>query len=445
CFPCRCHRCPHLPTKIYEKSEKPCVLSEYMKQYPLHSINIPRESFKPKVSYEMVKMPMEDISTTKRDYVAHEVLPPKFNTPEKYVKSDESMDLTSTYKQDYYSCPISRVPPCLPCVTKHSHSNEMDTNTTYKEDYMMWNEPKTELIRPDNRFHPSEEKFDHKTVVQDDYICRGPVTTQSCKPLNVIQKTKSPFKSITNYKVNYVPHPLEKRYVREKEKYHVSEDPFVGLTTHKDSYKGLAGQPAKLAKPCQVKFIHDLPFSFTTEFQEKYQAWPQPPIFTKKPDVTRLPLERMDLHTTTQTDYKWPNGKPAKMSRHLTQLKKSSEPFCSSSTMKEDYKPWFCKRQSPVIHAPEMVFPAEPMDFSTTFQTHYVPHPLTVKKSYKPRCSRVKHHTLLDAKTTYNTSYTPKGTVRCLASYKVPPGYIFQGTDDDGHHFYLPVSKKDDL
>ncbi|XP_068280240.1 stabilizer of axonemal microtubules 1-like isoform X6 [Nyctibius grandis] len=442
----RCHRCPHLPTWPYKKCEKPCMLSEYTDQYHLYPITLPRGSFKPKEAYKMAQISMEGISTTKGDYIAHEVLPQKRKPPEKHVKSDESMDLTSTYKQDYNSYPqVSQVPSCLPRATRCVPSAKMDTNTTYKGDYVLWNEPKTEMIRPNNRFCPSEEKFDHKTIVQDDYLYRGPVATQSCKPLNLVQKNKVPFENTTNYRVNYVPHPLKKRYIHKYEKYKVNEIPFDGLTTHKISYKGLAGQPAKLAKPYQTKRLHDLPFSSTTEFQEKYQAWPRPLVFTKKPDVYLPSLEKMDLHTTTQIHYKHPNGKPAKICRSLPQLKKSTEPFNSSSIMKEDYKPWLCKRLKPITHAPELTFPAKPMDCLTTFQAHYVPHPLTVMKNYKPGWSGPNQHTLLDAKTTYGTSYTPKRIVRCLASYKDPPGYVFEGTDADGHSLYLPASKSECL
>ncbi|XP_010138083.1 PREDICTED: protein FAM154A-like, partial [Buceros rhinoceros silvestris] len=58
------HRCPHLRTRLYEKSEKPCMLSEYMEQYPLYSITVPGGSFKPKKAYKMAQIPMEGTSTT---------------------------------------------------------------------------------------------------------------------------------------------------------------------------------------------------------------------------------------------------------------------------------------------------------------------------------------------------------------------------------------------
>nr|XP_009932780.1 PREDICTED: protein FAM154A [Opisthocomus hoazin] len=421
------------------------MLSEYMEQYPLYPATLPRGSFKPKEAYKTAQIPMDGISTTKRDYMAHEVLPQKLKPSENYIKSDERMDLTSTYKQDYNFYPVSQVPPCLPSVTRHICSAKMDTTTTYKDDYVLWNELKTELIRPNDRFRPTEEKFDYRTIAQDDYLYRGPVATHSCKPLNQVQKSKAPFDDTTSYRVNYVPHPLQKCLACRCETYKASKVPFDGLTTHKVSYKGLAGQPAKLAKPYQPKVPCDLPFSSTTEFQEKYQAWPRPPVFTKKPRVYLPSLEKMDLHTTTQIHYKHPNGKPANMCRPFVQFKKGTKPFNSSSVMKEDYKPWLCKRVEPITHAPELTLPAKPMDCLTTFQTHYVPHPLTVTKSYKPGWSGPKHHTPLDAKTVYATTYTPKGIVRCLASYKHPPGYIFKGIDAEGHSLYIPASKSESL
>uniref|UniRef100_A0A8C7EF55 Stabilizer of axonemal microtubules 1 n=1 Tax=Nothoprocta perdicaria TaxID=30464 RepID=A0A8C7EF55_NOTPE len=421
--------------------EKPCFLTEYMEKYPLYPSSHPRHSFKPREEYTKPQTPMEGISTVKRDYVAHEVFPPKFKPPEKIVKSDESMDLISTYRQDYNPYPICQVPPCLPRENKHTCSDKMDTWTTYKGDYVQWNEPKRGMIRPDDAYRPSEEKFDHRTHVQDDYLYRGPVATKSFKPVNQAQGNKDPFETATNYKVDYVLHPLEKPYVHKREKYKASEVPFDGLTTHKISYKGLAGQPAKLAKPCQSRPQHDLPFSSTTEFQEKYRTWPLPPLFSKKPAVYVPPEEKMDLHTTTQLHYKHPHGQPARICRSLVQFKKNTEPFTSSSTMKEDYKPWQCKRTKPIVPAPQMTCPSEPSDYSTTFQTHFRPHPLCITQSCKPRWPGPRPWTPLEAKTTYATSYTPKRTSRCLASYKEPPGYVFKGSDEIGHKLFLPVFK----
>ncbi|XP_010155645.1 PREDICTED: protein FAM154A, partial [Eurypyga helias] len=482
------HRCPHPRFTPYEDSCQLCNQSEYKEQYSSHPFTLPRSSFKPKEKYKMPQIPMEGISSTKRDYVGYEVLPQK-RPPRKHVKSGEPMDLTSTYKKDYISYAVCQVRPCLPRVKKHIPCAKMNTTTTYKggrwdegcrsssrctlpplpfllpspcsprmwsdktgflldqwfvqDDYVLWNEPKTELIRPNNKLPPLEGKFNHRTNVQDEYHYRGPVVTQGCKPLNPLQKNKPAFENMTSYRANYVLHPVEKHHVHKCEKYKASKGPFDDLTTYKDSYKGLAGQPAKSAKPCLPKIHHDLPFSSKSEFQENYKGWSQRPVF-KKPDVYHPPVEKMDLHTTTQMHYKQhPKNKPVKMCLSLAQLKRSTKPFNASSVMKEDYKPWLCKKLQPITHPPELTFPAKPMDFSTTSQTHYVSHPRIVTKSCKPALSGPKHHTVLDAKTIYNTSYTPKAVVRCLASYKDPPGYVFKGTDADGHYLYAPASKSE--
>ncbi|KAM6391970.1 stabilizer of axonemal microtubules 1 [Rhynochetos jubatus] len=436
------HCCPHLRSRPYEDGDKPSNQSEYTEQYTLHPFTIPRDSFKPKEEYKMARIPMEVVSSTKRDYIAYEVLPQK-RPPHKYVKSTKHMDLTSTYKKDYNTYAVCQVPPCLCEVKRHIPCAKMNTKTTYEDDYVLWDEPKTELIRPSDKFPPLEGKFNHRTSVQDDYLYRGPVATQGCKPPNLLQKSKAAFENVTSYGENYVLHPVKEHYVHKYEEYKASKGLFDGHTTHRDSYKGLAGQPAKLVKPCMPKIHHGLPFSSKTEFQEKYQGWSQRPVF-KKTDVYHPPREEMDLHTTAYMHYKGhPNAKPVKMCQSFAQLKKSTEPFNSSSVMKEDYKPWLCRRLKPITHAPELTFPAKSMDCSTTSQTHYVSHPLTVTKRYKPGWSGPKHHTLLDAKTTYNTSYTPKAVVRCLASYKNPPGYVFETTDADGHSLYAPASKSE--
>lgn len=83
----------------------------------------------------VLKPRLNDVIIHRRDYVAHEVLPQKLKEPEKHVKSDESMDLTSVYKQDYNSYPICQVPPCLPCETREISTAKMNTKSTYKGMY----------------------------------------------------------------------------------------------------------------------------------------------------------------------------------------------------------------------------------------------------------------------------------------------------------------------
>ncbi|XP_063149162.1 stabilizer of axonemal microtubules 1 [Candoia aspera] len=433
------HHCPHLPTRPFEMNEKPCLLSEYTEKYPLYPNIPPRESCKPKAEYEQQPVPMEGLSTTKRDYIPHEVFRIKQKPPDKYVKKDGSMDLQSTYRQDYNPHTIARVPPCLPQEQNYSSAEKMTTIPTYKSDYLAWNQPKREMIKPDNSYHPSEKKFDFRTTHQDEYLYKGPITTKNYKPLRPPQISKTPLENMTNYKLNYVVHPIPKRFVHTQEPFKSCDVPFDGLTTHKLSYKGLAGEPAKSTKP---DYIRPDPSDFlgTTEFKEKYLAWPVSAPFSRKPVVYTPPKEKMDLQTSAQIHYGNPHGRPATSCKPLARVPEHTEPFGHCSTMKEHFKAWHSERPKPILPRTEITLPAEPMDLITSFQTHYVPHLLPSTKNFRPRLPVARPHVPFVGETTYATSYTAKEVHICPASFKEPPGYHFDKIDEGGHRRFRPAS-----
>ncbi|XP_053155690.1 stabilizer of axonemal microtubules 1 [Hemicordylus capensis] len=440
CEICNCgrHRCPHLITRPYEMNEKPCLLSEYTEKYPLYPNTQPRESCKPTAEYKKQDVPMEGISTARRDYVPHQVFPIKQRPPDQYVRRDENMDLLSTYRKDYNPYSISRVAPCLPREQNYFSDEKMTTIPTYKGDYVAWNQPKRDMIKPDNTFRPSEDTFDHKTTTQDDYLYKGPVATKSCKPSYTPHICKVPLEDMTNYKLNYVIHPLTKRYVHEHEPYKPNDVPFEGLTTHKLSYKGLQGDPAKSLKPSYKRPDLDT-FAGTTEFRENYLAWPTPAPFTRKREVYTPPKDKMDLRTSAQIHYGNPHGRPATSCKPMGRVVQCTDPFDHRSTMKDDYKAWQYSKPEAIVPHQELKLPAVPMDTLTTFKTHYVPHPLPFTKSFRPRL-QARAHLPFAGETTYATSYTPKEIHICPASFKEPPGYVFEKIDEAGHKRFRPAS-----
>ncbi|XP_004678068.1 PREDICTED: protein FAM154A [Condylura cristata] len=436
------HHCPHLSTKIYDKTEKPCLLSEYTENYPLYHSYLPRESFKPKGEYRKGSIPMEGLTTSRRDFGPHKVLPVKLYQPEPFVPSEENMDLLTTYKQDYNPYPLCRVDPVKPRDSKYPCSDKMECLPTYKADYLPWNQPRRELLRPEQQFRPPSTRFENRTTHQDDYSVKGLVNTPSFKPLAKPRACNIPLEDLTNYKMSYVAHPMEKRFVHEPDKFRPCEIPFESLTTHKDSYRGLRGEPAKSLRPPGRVCGLDTPFSNTTEFRDKYQAWPTPQMYSKAPVSYVPPEEKMDFLTTVQAHYTYPKGAPAKSCRPVLPVKKSGR-FESSTTTKDDYKQWSSKRMEPVKPVPQLNFPSEPLDCLTTMRAHYVPHPPISTKSCKPLWSSPRGNVPVEGKTTYTISFTPKEMSRCLASYPEPPGYVFEETDPLGHRIYRPVSQRD--
>uniref|UniRef100_A0A8C5Z3I7 Stabilizer of axonemal microtubules 1 n=1 Tax=Marmota marmota marmota TaxID=9994 RepID=A0A8C5Z3I7_MARMA len=442
CDLCCCgrHHCPHLPTKIYDQTQKPCLLSEYTENYPVYHSYLPRESFKPRKEYQKGSIPMEGLSTSRRDYGPHKMAPVKIYKPEPFIPSGENMDLLTTYKQDYNPYPLCRVDPIKPRDSKYPCGDKMECLPTYKADYLPWNQPRRELLRPEHKRWLESTKFDSRTIHQDDYSMKGLVTTRSCKPPAMPNLCNIPLEDLTNYKMSYVAHPVEKRFVHEAEKFRPCEIPFESLTTHKESYRGLLGEPAKSSKPPARLQGTDTPFSNTTEFRDKYQAWPTPQLFSKAPVAFVPPEEKMDLLTTVQAHYTYPKGAPAQSCQPVLPIKKSFR-FEGSTTTKDDYKQWDSKRTEMAKPIPHLGFPTEPLDCLTTFRAHYVPHPPISTKSCKPPWSGPRANIPLEGQTTYSISFTPKEMCKCPAAYPEPPGYIFEEVDALGHRLYRPVSR----
>ncbi|XP_013203698.1 stabilizer of axonemal microtubules 1 [Microtus ochrogaster] len=382
---------------------------------------------------------MEGLTTARRDFGLHKMVPVKFHQPDPYIPSEENMDLLTTYKQDFNYLPVCQVGPIKPRDTKFPNY-KIQYLPTYKVDYIPWNQPKRELLRPPNKYRPESAKFENRTTHQDDYTMKGLVTTESCKPPAKPKLCNIPLEDLTNYKMSYVPHPVEKRYVKEPEKFIPCDIPFENLTTHKESYRGLLGEPAKSSKPPAKCPVQDIPFSNSTEFQDKFQAWPTPQIPTKAPVPYVPPEEKMDLLTTVQTHYRYCKGSPAHTCRPVPSIKKSSC-FESSTTTKDDYKHWAAALTKPVKPVPHLTLPVEPLDCQTTTKICYVPHPPITTKNYKPPWLGLQRNIPVEGQTTYSISFTPKEMGRCPASYTEPPGYIFEEVDAIGHRIYRSISQ----
>ncbi|XP_074052122.1 stabilizer of axonemal microtubules 1 isoform X2 [Macrotis lagotis] len=379
-----------------------------------------------------------------RDYGPHRVLPMKLKPPEQFIPNEENMDLTTTYKQDFNPYPVCRVDSFRPCENRHTSKDRMESLPTYKADYLPWNQPKRDPIKPDLSYRPTAARFDYRTTHQDDFPFKGIVPTVSCKPHCQQSLYTLPLEDLTNYKLNYVAHPLEKRVQVEMTRFKPSEAPFDPLTTHKEAFRGLTGEPAKSVKPNPKVSSCEIPFNNTTEFREKYQVWPIPQTFSRVPMTYVPPEEKMDLLTTVQAHYTYQKGDPAQCIRPVIQPKKSGH-FESSTTNRDDFKQWPTAKPVPIKPIAQLNLPKGPMDYLTTTKTYFVPHPPIVTKSCKPFIPPARNEIPLIGETTYNISYTPKEQVKCLASYPEPPGYVFDEVDAFGHKLYHPVSHSDQI
>ncbi|XP_017656700.2 stabilizer of axonemal microtubules 1 [Nannospalax galili] len=381
---------------------------------------------------------MEVLTTSRRDFGLHKMVPVKLHQPDQYIPSEENMDLLTTYKQDFNSYPVCQVGAIKPRDSKFPCCDKIRYLPTYKADYLPWNQPRRELLHPPHKYRPASTNFDNRTTHQDDYSVKGLVNTVSCKPPANPKLCNIPLEDPTNYKMSYVAHPVEKPFVHQAE-FKPCEIPFENLTTHKEFYQGLRGKPAKSTKP-PARPPELITFSNTTEFKDKYRAWPTPQIYSKAPITYVPPEEKMDLLTTVQTHFRYCKHTPAQSCRPVLPVKKSSH-FESPTTTKDDYKQWDSIQTKPIKPIPQLNFPTEPLDYQTTTKTYYVSYPPISTKSCKPAWVGPRQNIPVEGQTTYAISFTPMEMGRCPASYKEPPGYIFEEVDTLGHKMYRPVSQ----
>ncbi|XP_068090491.1 stabilizer of axonemal microtubules 1 isoform X2 [Hyperolius riggenbachi] len=428
------HRCPYLASRLYENLDEPCFLSEYADMFTMHQCK-PVTSCKPKDVYHKSPKEMEFLSTFRSDYVPHAVMPKKLQVLSKYEPSKEHMDLNTIYKQDYCPYCVRPCPSFKPLQSRIASKSKMDSKSTYKGDYQLWNTCKRQSMKPPNAYRPPTGKFDIKSTFQDHFQFWSPCRSRSCKPINVSLGSQVPFDSLTNYRVDYIPYTVQRIRLGEKEKYKPSDEPFDSLTTNKQDYKGLPGETTKSLKPIHGLVKWGIPFNHTSEFQDKYKVWPQPPPYEKKILTYTEPTGKMDLLSTTQCDYTPHMFQPKTNFKPVSQYQKHSDNFEAISIMKEDYKPWRGKKTTPLKPQAYRINSSGPFLDMTTVKHDYVPHPLQYTMSFKPANKAFISSAPMDDQTTHRTTYTVKPFQVCPFQ-KVADGHDYIKNDANGQRRY---------
>lgn len=150
------------------------------------------------------------------------------------------------------------------------------------DEFRTWPLQRRQPYRVTDNLTLNAGKFCGTTTFKDDFRpIVGIVASQPCKPpsSSVEQREHVPFNGVTNYRMQYVPHPAEAL----KRPSSVSSQ---RLHNHI--------QPTDAAPM----------FQGTTEFREKYQAWPQSARKPKRQAAKYVaPAGHMNFHSTTHMDY----------------------------------------------------------------------------------------------------------------------------------------------
>ncbi|XP_005148788.2 stabilizer of axonemal microtubules 2 [Melopsittacus undulatus] len=438
CEICTCgrHRCLHKPTRIYDNGQQPCLTTEYVEKYPKYSNISPPWSFKPKQEYQMHHGKMEGITTFKSDYLPYNIVKRHFQVQEEYKPKTGEIELGTTYQKDYNAHKIEPVTLVRPLERKHTTGGKLDTIPTYQDDYRSWEVQRREATKAVCVYHPPTEKFGNSTTFQDDFAPRELNPRQSFKPPCVAKLSDVPFDGVTSHRTSYIAHQLEPKFIRPKEEYKPSNQPFIDLTTHRNDFKGLPGELAKSCKPEIAKVSTNARFKGVTEFQDRFQPW-----LVSLPEVRKTreyvpPSGSMDFNSTSHLDYIKHEISPVFPIRPVSNRRRTNAPFQGITTMKEDFKAWGTCQQEIIKKQQEIPKPMGKFYDLTTFKSHYIPHQITPVQSFKPVHAIALNPGPFHDETMYRTEYTPKKPEICPANYPSPPGYVYVNTDSYGHKFF---------
>ena len=137
----------------------------------------------------------------------------------------------------------------------------------------------------------------------------------------------------------YIPHDVEARAKREKEKYFPPTIPMDSITTMQTDFKGLKAPPAESMKPSHTFMQSTDPLATSSEFRDRFVAWPVHRPERREALKYKAPEGTMDLVSTQRTDFKLLNGRPALPVKPAVKLAKS-HPFDGTTNYSTDFKRW---------------------------------------------------------------------------------------------------------
>ncbi|VDL16227.1 unnamed protein product [Hymenolepis diminuta] len=418
----------------------PCVISEYNAKFRAHSA-CPRRPIMPTTVALHSDGSMSDRTTNREDYVPKTIERRQGRPKETYKPPSTAFDHDTNYRLTYTPkqvCPPEpyHPPPILRCPAR------FDGNPTYKNDYRPWSVPPPER-RKVSAYKPSDAPFNGLSTSRADYVPKGNCKRPSLKPSQKLTQSDQPLDSATNYRTDFVQHPLEPRECSKKEYQVKTLAPFDGLTTNRTDYTPKDICIPRSLKPTDTLIRSNEPLSGDTTNRVDYIPHKLQPQQKHRPyDEYRVPDVPMEKGTTYKLDYPvLPICRPEPVTH--PEYPKCPTPFDGKTMYNTDYKTWDVRRQ---IVKPIRTYtpPNVPMETLSTNMADYVPKQACRAASVKPAAKLLTSGDF-DSKTNYMTEYTPKKfDWHCPAAFlnkeKISrDGYAFEATDPCGHEHYKMV------
>ncbi|XP_046350552.1 stabilizer of axonemal microtubules 2-like [Haliotis rufescens] len=442
CEICTCgrHRCPHRPNVTIGRGDRPCLLSEYNTTYRAHPI-VPRESCKPPAVAIKGDGPLEDRTTHRVDYIPHPIERPQFHVPDQYSRPAGDHDMMTSYHKDYTEKQGAPAKAIKQLGMRHV-PGKFEGEPTYKTDYRKW-----DMAGRPNRFgdvstwNPPQQPFEGQSTFTRDYQRYNQAPRTTMKPNEAAKMSDAPFDGNTGYNAAYIKHPLQAKFVKEKDTYRPSGVRFDGLSTFKRDYQGAYAPKTDSCKPDAQAFQSQAPLEDMTTFKNDYRKWDADRPFVRDPEQYKKPVGDMDMNTTHNLAFKeYPLQRAFAKRPHSANVMRAGT-FDGTTNYSTDFRPWDLGQRSRPVMKPDYQPNNAPFEGMSTQKSHYIPHPINPNQSCKPSNDFVQSQGPFDDNTMYRMDYTPKASEPCPAAVidTTRSTYKFVELDTRGHKLYQPV------
>lgn len=165
--------------------------------------NIPQtKSYAPDHTYKIPEEPIDDLTTFRRDYLNWPPSIPTLHQPEPYKKPPGKMDKDTTHKLAYRYFPTPPAQKYMP-KTSATVGGKFNDESSYNTDYKPWKVAQLPMRKQE--YIPNTAPFKGISTMKAHYVPHPPVETTTCKPESSWEQDKGPLEDNTMYRLDYTP------------------------------------------------------------------------------------------------------------------------------------------------------------------------------------------------------------------------------------------------
>ncbi len=165
-------------------------------------------SYKPDGTGYRSDAPFDDGTTHKIDFKKWDVQPISLHKDDAYKQPIGEMDLTTNYTTDFTAKPVARAQQIRPASRKKIDAKFVG-DTTYGQDFRKWAGDRAQLAKAGGEYQPSNAPFDGMSTYKGHYIPHQSGPQQSYKPDGGAYRSDAPFDGNTLYRMEYTPKEVE--------------------------------------------------------------------------------------------------------------------------------------------------------------------------------------------------------------------------------------------